>query len=308
MIKAKTDVNDLQRKILDLKKKQNTALLVHNYQIPQIQDIGDFLGDSLGLAKTSRQLKVKAIILCGVKFMAETVKILSPDKKILLPVREAGCPLADMIEPDELMKLKSKHPDAWVVSYVNTSAEIKALSDVCCTSANAITVVRKVPVKKIIFVPDRNLGEWVKMNVPQKEIILWDGFCIVHEYFSLKDLEGARKIHPDAELIVHPECRKEILEGADSVLSTSGILKRAKESSAKKFIIGTEEGIIHRLKKENPQKEFYSLGNAKICINMKKITLEDVYASLKEQKYNIELDVDMMNKARVALERMVKYV
>lgn len=308
MNEEKTEIKDLQKKILKLKKEVNATLLVHNYQISEIQDIGDYIGDSLGLAKISKELKSEIIVLCGVKFMAETVKILSPEKKVLLPVREAGCPLADMISYDELVELKKQHPDAWVVSYVNTTAEIKALSDVCCTSANAVEVVKNVPVKKVIFIPDRNLGEWVKMNVCEKEIILWPGFCIVHEYFSLKDLEYARKIHPDAKILVHPECRKEILEASDAVLSTSGILKEANTSKANKFIIGTEEGIIHRLKKENPKKEFYSLGNAKICINMKKITLKDVYDSLLEKKYDIEVEKQVRDDARQALERMVSYV
>lgn len=308
MNKEKKETKTLQEKILKLKKESNASLLVHNYQVSEIQDIGDYIGDSLGLAKISKELKSEIIVLCGVKFMAETVKILSPEKKVLLPVREAGCPLADMISHDELIELKKIHPDAWVVSYVNTSAEIKALSDVCCTSANAVEVVRNVPVKKVIFIPDRNLGEWVKMNVPEKEIILWQGFCVVHEYFSLKDLEYARKLHPDARILVHPECRKEILEASDSVLSTSGILKEANTSKVNKFIIGTEEGIIHRLKKENPKKEFYSLGNAKICINMKKITLKDVHDSLLEKKYDIEVEKEIRDNARQALERMVSYV
>ncbi len=298
----------LQEKILELKKKEKAVIVAHNYQIPQVQDIADFLGDSLELSKICRDLAEEIIVFCGVKFMAETAKILSPKKTVLLPVIDAGCPLADMIEPDELIALRQKHPDAWVVSYVNTSAEIKALSDVCCTSANAIKVVKNVPVKKIIFTPDKNLGWWVQKNVPQKELILWEGFCIVHEYFSHKDLIKARQILPDAEILVHPECPKEVLEDADHVLSTSGMLKRAKESHASKFIIGTEEGLIYRLKNENPSKEFYSLGNAKICTNMKKTRLEDVYHALKHSKYAIELPQDIIEKAQVALERMLSYI
>jgi quinolinate synthase len=298
----------IQDKILELKKKEKAVIVAHNYQIPQVQDIADFVGDSLELAKICRDLVEETIVFCGVKFMAETAKILSPQKTVLLPVLDAGCPLADMIEPDELIALKEKHPEAWVVSYVNTSAEIKALSDVCCTSANAIKVVKNVPVKKIIFTPDKNLGWWVQKNVPDKELILWEGFCIVHEYFSHKDLIKAREVFPDAEVLVHPECRKEVLEEADYVLSTSGMLKRAKESSASKFIIGTEEGLIYRLKNENPAKEFYSLGNAKICTNMKKIRLDDVRHALKYLKYVIELPQDIIEKAKVALERMVSYI
>ena len=299
---------ELHSKILKLKKEREAIILAHNYQIPQIQDIADFLGDSLELAKKSIKIKENVIVFCGVHFMAETVKILSPEKKVLLTVEDAGCPMADMIESEQLLKLKQEYPKAWVVSYVNSPAQVKALSDVCCTSSNAVTVVKNIPVKEIIFVPDRNLGWWVQKNVPDKKIILWDGFCLVHEYFSLKDLELSREIHPDAQILVHPECCKEVIEAADFVLSTAGILKMAKESLATKFIIGTEEGIIYRLQKENPNKKFYSLGSAKVCVNMKKTTLEDVYKALANDQYKIELDSSIMAKAKVALERMVKYV
>ena len=297
----------MKDKILKLKKQQQAVILAHNYQIPQVQDIADYLGDSLELAKISKDLDVATIIFCGVMFMAETAKILSPGKQVLLPVLDAGCPMADMIEPEEFIKLKEKYPDAWVVSYVNTPASIKALSDVCCTSSNAVSVVKNVPTKQVIFTPDKNLGWWVQKNIPEKDIILWDGFCLVHEYFSLDDLRKAREIHPDAEIIVHPECRKEILEEADHVLSTAGMLRQVKESSANKFIIGTEEGLIYRLKKENPQKKFYSLGSAKTCVNMKKITLVDIYRALELNEHRIELDESLMNKARKSLERMVEY-
>lgn len=295
----------IREKILKRKKEKNAIILAHNYQIPEIQDIADFLGDSLELAKISRNLEEKIIIFCGVKFMAETAKILSPGKKVLLPVQNAGCSLADMADSKRLRELKDKHPNAWVVSYVNTSAEIKALSDVCCTSGNAIETVRNVPVKEIIFVPDRNLGWWVKKNVPEKEIIIWPGFCFVHEYFSLKELEEARRFYPEAEVMAHPECSREILEEADFVFSTSGMLKRAGESSAKKFIVGTEEGLIYRLRKENPKKEFYSLGNAKICIDMKKINLENLYRAIEWEDYPIEIDSNILDRAKMAIERMV---
>ncbi len=298
----------LTKDILKLKKQKDAVILAHNYQIPDIQEMADYLGDSLELAKISKNLSHKMIVFCGVKFMAETAKILSPDKKVILPVLDAGCPLAEMIEPEELIQLKQANPDAWVVSYVNTTAQIKALSDVCCTSSNAVEIVKKVPAKKVIFTPDRNLGWWVTKNVPDKEIILWQGFCLVHEYFSLEDLNRVRQIYPDAEVISHPECRREVLEASDYVLSTAGMLKRAKESQAKKFIIATEEGLIYRLKKENPNKEFYSLGSAKTCINMKKINLENLYQALDKEVHKIELDKEMIDKANTALERMVEYV
>jgi quinolinate synthase len=195
-----------------------------------------------------------------------------------------------------------------VVSYVNTYAPIKALSDVCCTSANAIKVVKNIPAKKVIFVPDKNLGWWVKENVPDKEIIIWQGFCYIHQQFTLKDLEEARKVYPDAEVIVHPECQPQVLKKADFVLSTSGMLKRVKESKAKRFIIGTEEGLIYRLKRENPNKEFYSLGAARTCLNMKKTTLKELYFCLEKEIYEIELDEDLIKKARIPLERMVKFL
>lgn len=302
------DKEVLKAEILKLKKEKNAVLLAHNYQIPEVQDIADFLGDSLRLSKISKSAKNKIIVFAGVKFMAETAKILSPQKEVLLPVLEAGCPLAEMIESQQLIELKQKYPDAWVVSYVNTTAEVKALSDVCCTSANAVTVVKNVPVKKVIFVPDKNLGWWVQKNVPEKEVIIWPGYCFVHEYFSYTELKEARRLHPDAEIMVHSECLKEVLEAADFVLSTSGMLIRAKESKAKKFIVGTEEGLIYLLKKENPDKEFYSLGNAKICTNMKRTTLADLHRALTKDEYKIELSPEIIEKAQIALERMVSYV
>jgi len=298
----------LKEKILALKKKLKAVILAHNYQIPEVQDIADFCGDSLELAKISKNLKEEVIVFCGVKFMAETAKILSPQKRVLLPVLDAGCPLADAITAAQLIELKNKYPGAWVVSYVNTSAEIKSLSDVCCTLANAVSVVKNIPVHRIIFVPDKNLGEWVKKNVPQKDIITHNGFCYVHEQFSLIDVDKARKLYPLAKIIVHPECPSEVQDAADFVVSTSGMLKVAKESSARVFIIGTEKDMIYRLKKENPNKEFYSLGNARVCINMKKTTLDELYESLLKRQYEINIEENIINKARASLEKMIKYV
>lgn len=295
-------------RIRRVKKQKNAVILAHNYQVPEIQDIADFLGDSLELSKVSQELKVSLIVFCGVRFMAETAKILSPEKRVLSPVPDAACPLADKINTRQLLDLKNKYPDAWVVSYVNSTAEIKALSDICCTSANAVNVVRNIPVKQIIFVPDKNLGWWVKKNVLQKEIIIWEGFCYVHEEFSLEDLRKSKEACPGAEVMVHPECRAEILECADYVVSTSGMLKRAKESPVKKFIIGTEEGMIYRLKKENPRKEFYSLGCPKVCKDMKKISLKDVLTSLEEEKFELELEAGVIAKAKKAIGKMMKYV
>lgn len=304
------DRNQIQLidKILALKKNKNAVIFAHNYQIGEIQDIADHLGDSLELAKISRAADSNYIVFCGVRFMAETAKILSPHKKVYHPVPEAGCPLAEMITVEQLKALKAKYPKAWVVSYVNSTAEIKALSDVCCTSANAINVVKNVPSKQVIFVPDKHLGRWVQKNVLDKEIILGDGFCLVHQAFTLSDLKQAKDKHPQALVVVHPECKEDILDNADYVVSTSGMLKIAKESSAKTLIIGTEEGLIYRLQKDYPDKEFFSLGKLRVCVNMKKITLIQLHHSLQNDVYEVNLDKEIMDKARVALERMVEYV
>ena len=299
---------ELRDKIAVLKNELKAVILAHNYQIPEIQDIADFCGDSLELAKISRGLKERVIVFCGVQFMAETAKILSPQKRVLLPVLGAGCPLADTINSSQLIELKNKYPDAWVVSYVNTSAEIKSLSDVCCTSANAVSVVKNIPAKRIIFVPDRNLGLWVKRNVPEKEIIIWDGFCYVHEQFTINDIRQARKLYPSAKIMVHPECVPGVQDAADFVVSTSGMLKAAKESSADTFIIGTEKDMIYRLKKENPAKKFYSLGGRRTCVDMKKISLDELYKALAQGRYEINLSEDIVKKADKSLREMIKYV
>ncbi|MCM8817520.1 MAG: quinolinate synthase NadA [Candidatus Omnitrophica bacterium] len=294
--------------IKKIKEKKNAIILAHNYQLPEIQDIADFVGDSLELAKKATEIKqASLIVFCGVRFMAETAKILNPEKKVLLPAFDAGCLLADMAKVEDVMKLKEKNPGVPVVSYVNTSAEVKAISDVCCTSANAPKVVKNIPSDRVIFLPDKNLGYFVQKHVPEKQLILWDGYCFVHRQFTIQDLKSAREKHPDAEIIVHPECDPEIQDGADYVLSTSGMLKRAAQSQAKKFIIGTEEGLIHRLKTENPDKEFFSLGAARICFNMKKTTLEKLKECLEKETNEIVLSNEIIRKARSALEEMIKY-
>ena len=297
----------IREEILKLKKDRKAVILAHNYQLPEIQDIADFLGDSLELAKISQRLDSELIVFCGVRFMAETAKVLSPKKTVLLPAEGAGCPLADSITKEELLSLKSCYPQAKVVSYVNTSAEIKAETDVCCTSANAVGVVKNIESGQVIFVPDKNLGAWVKKNVLDKEIIVWQGSCYVHEKFSLDDLDKSRKDYPLAEILVHPECRPEIQDKADFVVSTSGMLKRAKESPSKEFIIGTESEMIYRLKKGNPSKKFFSLGEPKVCRDMKKITLKELYSSLLENKYEISFDEEVLSKAEKPLSEMAKY-
>lgn len=292
--------------IIRLKKEKNAIILVHNYQRPEIQNIADSLGDSLGLARKAAKTDAQIIIFCGVRFMAETAKILSPEKMVLLPRKEAGCPMADMITAEDLRILKEKYPGAKVVSYVNTNADVKAESDICCTSANAIEVVKNIEAERVIFTPDKNLAAYCQRFV-DKEIIPWNGYCYVHEKIRKEEVRLAKEKFPDALLLVHPECNPSVIDLADEVLSTSGMLNFAEKSDKKKFLIGTEEGLIYRLKKENPGKEFYAAGTAKMCRNMKLTTLNDVYSSLKEERYAIELSEGIIKSAQKALMEMLKY-
>jgi len=294
------------RQILALKKEKGAVLLVHNYQIPEIQDLADFLGDSLDLSRKAASTPEETIVFCGVRFMAETAKILSPSKKVLLPRIDAGCPMAETIDADGLRKLKSLHPKAVVVTYVNSTAEVKAESDVCCTSANAVRVVQNVRADEILFTPDRNLAAYVQ-RFTHKKIIPWQGFCYVHEQFKKQDILRARQSHPDALLLVHPECSPDVVDLADNVLSTSGMIRFAKESSASSFLIATEEGLIHRLKKENPRKTFHSAGPSRTCRNMKMTRLEDLWLSLSRDQFRIDVPEPVASRARKALESMLVY-
>ena len=298
---------NIVEEITKLKKEKNAIILVHNYQRPEIQNIADFLGDSLGLAREAAKTDARIIVFCGVRFMAETAKILSPEKTVIIPRKDAGCPMADMITAEDLRILKRKYPGAKVVSYVNTNADVKAESDICCTSANAIKVVRNIKAKKIIFTPDKNLAAYCQRFV-DKEIIPWNGYCYVHEKIRKEEVRLAKEKFPDALLLVHPECNPSVIDLADEVLSTSGMLNFAKKTDKKIFLIGTEEGLIYRLKKENPGKEFYAAGTAKMCRNMKLTALNDVYFSLKEERYAIELPKGIIESAQKALEAMLKYV
>lgn len=302
-----TSSEDLVKKILRLKEAHRAILLVHNYQRPEIQDLGDFVGDSLELSRKAATTDAPMIVFCGVRFMAETAKILSPEKTVLLPRQDAGCPLADMVDVEGLKRLKAQHPDAVVVTYVNSTAEVKAESDICVTSANAAQVVQKLDAEKIIFTPDKNLAHYVQ-RFTTKQIIPWEGFCYVHQQFRREEVLAAREAHPNAVLLVHPECQPEIVDLADEVLSTSGMLRFAKASSAKEFIIGTEEGLLYRLKKENPEKTFYSLGSLKTCVNMKLTRLEDVYQAFLQHRYEIRIEPEILQRARKALEAMLRYV
>jgi quinolinate synthase len=298
---------NIVEEIIKLKKQKNAIILVHNYQRPEIQNIADSLGDSLGLARKAAKTDARIIIFCGVRFMAETAKILSPEKIVLLPRKEAGCPMADMITAEDLRILKEKYPGAKVVSYVNTNADVKAESDICCTSANAIEVVRNVKAERIIFTPDKNLAAYCERFV-DKEIIPWNGYCYVHEKIRKEEVRLAKEKFPDALLLVHPECNPSVIDLADEVLSTSGMLDFAKKSDKKRFLIGTEEGLIYRLKKENPEKEFYTAGTAKMCRNMKLTTLNDVYFSLKEERYAIELPEGVIKSAGKTLKAMLRNI
>jgi len=294
----------LNKQILELKEKRNAIILAHYYQVSEIQDVADFVGDSFELSRKAKENEADVIVFCGVRFMAESAKVLSPEKTVLLPVKEAGCPMADMAEVDQILKMKSEYPNAKVVTYVNSSVEVKAISDVCCTSSNAIKIVKKIDSDEIIFAPDKNLGSYVQEHVPEKKIILWDGHCCVHNRITADNILRVKEEHPDAKVLVHPECKSEVRRLADYVGSTSGIINFARESSNDKFLIVTEEGVLHRLKNENPNKKFLSI-RGMTCKNMKKTELEDVYSSLLERKYEIKIDEDIRQKAAMALENML---
>jgi quinolinate synthase len=294
----------LHEKVLELRRSKNALVLVHNYQMTEIQLVADHIGDSLGLARIAMEAEKDLIVFCGVRFMAETAKILNPGAKVLIPREDATCPMADMIEPGDIKRLREKHPGAQVCSYVNTNADVKAETDVCCTSANAVEVVERLNADTVIFTPDRNLASYVGRKV-NTEIIPFDGYCYVHMRFSAEDIRASKAAHPDAVTLVHPECRPEVIDEADEVLSTSGMLKYAKESPAREFIIATEEGLIERLSRELPDKTFYSAGHARFCFNMKRIRLEDLYRSLDEEIYEVKVPPEIMKRARVSLEKMV---
>ncbi|NLM21837.1 MAG: quinolinate synthase NadA [Peptococcaceae bacterium] len=287
-----------------LRQQKNAIILAHYYQPDEIQDIADFVGDSLQLAQQAANTKADVIVFCGVHFMAESASILSPEKIVLLPEPGAGCPLADMINAEELREEKRKHPGAKVVCYVNSSAEVKAESDICCTSSNAEKVVASLEGQDILFVPDGNLGKYVAAKTKRK-IISWPGFCPTHHRVSKEDVLQSRELHPDAKVLVHPECREEVWQEADYVGSTSGIIKYAENSSAKKFIIGTECGILHQLRKRCPDKEFYLIAKQMMCPNMKKNSLQKVRDSLLTLSPCITVAQEVREKAIAALEKML---
>ena len=297
---------ELIDKIEKLKKERKAVILAHNYQIPEVQDIADFVGDSLELSIKASQTDAELIVFCGVHFMAETAKILSPKKTVLLPARDAGCPMADMITAEQLRALKTEHPAAKVICYVNTSAEVKAECDLCCTSANAVRMVGEVlkDAKEIIFVPDRYLAAFVSAKTG-REFITWPGFCPTHARILPEHVEAARVRHPGAVVMVHPECRPEVAAIADMVISTGGMSRYAKETPAREIIVGTEPGIIHRLKKEVPDKIFHPITDTVVCPNMKKTTLEKILWSLEDMTHRIEVPDQIASRARRSIETML---
>jgi quinolinate synthase len=299
---------ELVRKIRELKKKRNAVILAHNYQLPEVQDIADFRGDSLELSRIAAKTDAEVIVFCGVYFMAETASILSPNKKVIMPDTSAGCPMANMMNADDLRKLKQKHPQAVAVGYVNTSAEVKAELDYCCTSTNAIAVVNALKDKKeIIFIPDKYLADYVSKKSGRK-LITWHGFCPTHVKILPEDLKREKKFHPKAKVMVHPECLSSVVALADVVLSTSQMGKYAKETPAKEFIVGTESGLVYRLKQDNPDKEFYPASERAVCPNMKRTTQEKVLWALEELKDEVRVTDAMRKKARLAIERMLAIV
>ena len=298
----------LIEKIEALKADRNAIILAHNYQRDEVQDLADYTGDSLGLSIRAAQTDADVIVFCGVHFMAETASILCPEKIVLMPDPDAGCPMADMITAPQLRDLKAQHPGAVVVAYVNSSAEVKAETDVCCTSSNAVKVVQSLKdAQEIIFVPDQYLGAFVAQQTGRK-MILWQGYCPTHMRITPEHIQRQKAAHPAAEVIVHPECTQPVVALADYALSTEGICRRAHESSAREFIIGTELGVMYRLKHENPGKTFYPATDFALCPNMKKTTLEKILWCLEAMKNEVRVPEDVCVRARQAVDRMVAIV
>jgi quinolinate synthase len=323
------ETSSLQDQILEFKERKRAIILSHNYQRDEVQEIADFVGDSLELSRIAATKDCEMIVFCGVHFMAESASILSPDKTVLLPEEAAGCPMADMIRVDSprpvrksfpgfenppayvfppeytLRDIKREHPGVPVVAYVNTTAGVKAESDICCTSANVVKVIESLPGSEVICIPDKNLSMWAAKNT-KKKVIAWDGYCNIHERVSEDDVRKARAEHPNAVILAHPECRIEVLEIADHVTSTSGMLRYAHASDAREFIVGTEIGLMHRLRKENPEKEFWPLRKDMICPNMKKTTLKSILRAFQENTFVVKVPEEIRVPAKRALDRMLE--
>ncbi len=295
----------IERKIKTLQAERRAVIMAHNYTRGEVQDIADYVGDSLELARLATRVEAEVIVFCGVHFMAETAAILNPGLPVLMPDLHAGCPMANMITPKELIVWKAEHPDVMVVAYVNSTADIKAEVDVCCTSANAVEVVRSLGDAEVLFVPDQYLGHYVQTQLGKK-LHLWPGYCPTHRRILEKDIDESRTAHPDALVVVHPECTPQVIQQADHVGSTSGILRFCNQSSAEEFIIGTEIGLLHRLKRENPDKIFYPASELADCPDMKLATLEKIYWSLRDMEYEVSVPEKIALRARRPIERMLE--
>lgn len=301
-----TDFTELSAEVRELAASRGAVILAHNYQRAEVQDVADFVGDSLGLSRTAAATEAQTIVFAGVHFMAETAKILAPSKTVLLPEPRAGCPMADMVTGDALRAWKAEHPGVPVVTYVNSSAEVKAESDVCVTSANAVAVVRSLGARRILFAPDRNLGRWVARALPEVDVVLWDGWCPTHDDVTLEQVLAARAAHPGAPVMVHPECRPEVVDLADAVLSTSQMLGFAAEDPADEFVVVTEAGLIHALQKAAPGKRFHELAPRMLCPNMKVTTLQKVRDCLAEGSGEVVVESTVARRALAAVERMIE--
>lgn len=299
-------MTDIKSRIESLKKEKNAVILAHYYVPGEVQEIADYIGDSFYLSKIAKDAEQDTIVFCGVSFMGESAKILSPGKQVLMPDITAGCPMAYMAQVEKIEEVRRKYDDVAVVCYINSTGELKKHSDVCVTSANAMKIVQALPNKNIYFIPDENLGRYVASKVTDKHFIFNDGFCSLHKEFSKTDIEKVRKAHPGALLLVHPECRMEVLEDADYIGSTSGIIEYASESDAKEFIIGTEPGVMYELERRNPGKKFYPLVEGKVCPDMKKITLEKVLKCMEEGTGVVEVTEELRNSANASLDRMLE--
>ena len=304
---VENESRSVKEQILKLKREKNAVILVHNYQRPEVQDIGDFVGDSLELSQKAASNDADVILFCGVLFMAETASILSPEKTVLLPDTNAGCPMADMITAEQLRQKKKEHPNATVVTYVNSSAEVKAESDYCCTSSNGVKVVQSLENDEIIFVPDQYLGDYI-VKKTGKKMTLWPGYCPTHVRIQAEDIVRQKEKYPGAKVVVHPECRPEVIALADEALSTSGIIRYAARDNVSELIVGTEVEILHRLRKENPGKTFIPASEKAICPNMKRITLEKMLDSLETMSPQIKVPEDIRVKAKAAVDRMLAIV
>ena len=298
-------MTELSERVAELKRRRNAVILAHNYQLPEVQDVADFTGDSLELSRKAAGLEAETIVFCGVHFMAETAAVLAPQKTVLLPEARAGCPMANMINGRELRAWKERYPGRPVVCYVNTSAEVKAESDICCTSSNAINVVNSLGVDEALFVPDKNLAAWVARETG-KRLIAWDGYCYVHHRFTARDVLDAKARHPEAEVWVHPECPLEVIDLADRVLSTGKMVREARTTARREVLVGTEKGIIYRLSRENPAARFFPVRDAALCVNMKMTTLDKVVRALETGTSRVEVAPDIADRARGAIQAMLK--